>query len=222
MSRFEQSRGATDVRASHGSARQDVELGSPGIGVQTGRADSLGPGGDGIASPYYLDPIAIGSYGAVSRGVFVSSSAGNDGPSGMSVTNLAPWLTTVGAGTIDREFPSQVILGDGRRLSGVSLYAGAALKGKMYQLVYPGKSGILGDSLCMENSLDPNMVKGKIVICDRGSRPRVAKGLVVKKVEGIAEETSSGKKNRDAHGMVLLTVIEVFFLGLNMEGRGVK
>ncbi|GKG13307.1 subtilisin-like protease SBT1.6, partial [Tanacetum coccineum] len=31
-------------------------------------------GGDGISSPYYLDPIAIGAYGAVSRGVFVSSS----------------------------------------------------------------------------------------------------------------------------------------------------
>lgn len=152
-------------------------------------------GGDGIAAPYYLDPIAIGSYGAVSRGVFVSSSAGNDGPSGMSVTNLAPWLTTVGAGTIDRDFPSQVILGDGRRLSGVSLYSGAALKGKMYQLVYPGKSGILGDSLCMENSLDPNQVKGKIVVCDRGSSPRVAKGLVVKKAGGVGMILANGISN---------------------------
>lgn len=152
-------------------------------------------GGDGIASPYYLDPIAIGSYGAVSRGVFVSSSAGNDGPSGMSVTNLAPWLTTVGAGTIDRDFPAQVVLGDGRKLSGVSLYAGAALSGKMYQLVYPGKSGILGDSLCMENSLDPNLVKGKIVVCDRGSSPRVAKGLVVKKAGGVGMILANGISN---------------------------
>ncbi|KAK7264186.1 hypothetical protein RJT34_31791 [Clitoria ternatea] len=152
-------------------------------------------GGDGIASPYYLDPIAIGSYGAVSRGVFVASSAGNDGPSGMSVTNLAPWLTTVGAGTIDRDFPAQVILGDGRKLSGVSLYAGAALKGKMYQLVYPGKSGMLADSLCMENSLDPNIVKGKIVVCDRGSSPRVAKGLVVKKAGGVGMILANGISN---------------------------
>nr|KYP68332.1 Subtilisin-like protease [Cajanus cajan] len=152
-------------------------------------------GGDGIASPYYLDPIAIGSYGAVARGVFVSSSAGNDGPSGMSVTNLAPWLTTVGAGTIDRDFPAQVILGDGGRLSGVSLYAGAALKGKMYEVVYPGKSGILGDSLCMENSLDPKMVKGKIVVCDRGSSPRVAKGLVVRKAGGVGMILANGISN---------------------------
>ncbi|XP_061342128.1 subtilisin-like protease SBT1.6 [Gastrolobium bilobum] len=152
-------------------------------------------GGDGIASPYYLDPIAIGSYGAVARGVFVSSSAGNDGPNGMSVTNLAPWLTTVGAGTIDRDFPAQVILGNGRRLSGVSLYAGVALKGKMYQLVYPGKSGVLGDSLCMENSLDPNVVKGNIVVCDRGSSPRVAKGLVVKKAGGVGMILANGISN---------------------------
>ena len=152
-------------------------------------------GGDGIASPYYLDPIAIGSYGAVSRGVFVSSSAGNDGPSGMSVTNLAPWLTTVGAGTIDRNFPAEVILGNGRRLSGVSLYSGAPLKSRMYQLVYPGKSGVLSDSLCMENSLDPNTVKGKIVICDRGSSPRVAKGLVVKKAGGVGMILANGISN---------------------------
>ncbi|WCJ39858.1 subtilisin-like serine protease 2 [Euphorbia peplus] len=98
-------------------------------------------GGDGISSPYYLDPIAIGSYGAASRGVFVSSSGGNDGPNLMSVTNLAPWVTTVGAGTIDRNFPAEVILGNGHRLSGVSLYSGVALKGKMYPLVYPGLVG---------------------------------------------------------------------------------
>ncbi|KAK9941603.1 hypothetical protein M0R45_007305 [Rubus argutus] len=152
-------------------------------------------GGDGISSPYYLDPIAIGSYGAVSRGVFVSSSAGNDGPNGMSVTNLAPWLTTVGAGTIDRNFPAVVVLGDGRRLSGVSLYAGAPLKGKMYPLVYPGKSGMLSASLCMENSLDPRLVRGKIVICDRGNNPRVAKGMVVKKAGGVGMILANGISN---------------------------
>ncbi|KAL8228368.1 hypothetical protein R6Q57_015952 [Mikania cordata] len=152
-------------------------------------------GGDGISSPYYLDPIAIGAYGAVSRGVFVSSSAGNDGPNGMSVTNLAPWLTTVGAGTIDRNFPAEVILGDGRKLAGVSLYAGPAISRKKYPLIYPGKSGILSASLCMDNALDPNLVRGKIVICDRGSNPRVAKGLVVKKAGGVGMILSNGVSN---------------------------
>lgn len=154
-------------------------------------------GGDGMASPYYLDPIAIGSFGAMSKGVFVSSSAGNDGPTLMSVTNLAPWLTSVGAGTIDRNFPADIVLGDGRKLSGVSLYSGKPLAGAMFSLVYPGKSGGLSASLCMENSLDPKLVMGKIVICDRGSSPRVAKGLVVKEAGGVgmilANENSNGE-----------------------------
>ncbi|KAL8540089.1 hypothetical protein ACS0TY_001613 [Phlomoides rotata] len=149
-------------------------------------------GSDGISSPYYLDPIAIGAYGAVSRGIFVSSSAGNDGPNGMSVTNLAPWLTTVGAGTIDRNFPADVILSNGRNLSGVSLYAGKPLFDKMYPLIYPGKSGVLAASLCLENSLNPKSIRGKIVICDRGSSPRVAKGLVVKKAGGIGMILANG------------------------------
>ncbi|CAL9230481.1 unnamed protein product, partial [Arabidopsis halleri] len=85
-------------------------------------------GGDGITSPYYLDPIAIGSYGAASKRISVSSSAGNEGPNGMSVTNLAPWVTTYGASTIDRNFPADAILGDGHRLRGVSLYAGVPLR----------------------------------------------------------------------------------------------
>ncbi|KAJ4964041.1 hypothetical protein NE237_023980 [Protea cynaroides] len=152
-------------------------------------------GGDGVSAPYYLDPIAIGAYGAVSKGVFVSSSAGNDGPNGMSVTNVAPWLTTVGAGTIDRNFPADIILGDGRKLAGVSLYSGKPLNGKMFPLVYPGKSGMLSASLCMENSLDPNLVKGKIVICDRGSNPRVAKGLVVNKAGGVGMILANGISN---------------------------
>ncbi|KAH7522829.1 hypothetical protein JRO89_XSUnG0100700 [Xanthoceras sorbifolium] len=152
-------------------------------------------GGDGISSPYYLDPIAIGSYGAASRGVLVSSSAGNDGPNGMSVTNLAPWIVTVGAGTIDRNFPAEVILGNGRKLSGVSLYSGTPLVGKMYPIIYPGKSGVLSASLCMENSLNPNLVRGKIVICDRGSSPRVAKGLVVKKAGGVGMVLANGMSN---------------------------
>uniref|UniRef100_A0A1D1Z0D1 Subtilisin-like protease n=1 Tax=Anthurium amnicola TaxID=1678845 RepID=A0A1D1Z0D1_9ARAE len=156
---------------------------------------SIGGGVGGVASPYYLDPIAVGSFGAVTRGVFVSTSAGNDGPTSMSVTNLAPWLTTVGAGTIDRTFPADVVLGDGRKLAGVSLYSGKPLAGNMLPLVYPGKTGGLSASLCMENSLDPKVVKGAIVICDRGSSPRVAKGQVVKSAGGVGMILANGISN---------------------------
>ncbi len=69
-------------------------------------------GGDGVSSPYYLNPIAIGAFNVVSRGVFVSSFAGNEGPSAMTVTNLTSWLMTVDASIIDRSFPVVVILED--------------------------------------------------------------------------------------------------------------
>ncbi|KAF4362936.1 hypothetical protein F8388_002366 [Cannabis sativa] len=44
-------------------------------------------------------------------------------PNPSTANNIAPWILTVGASTIDREFPGNVVLGDGRILIGVSLYA---------------------------------------------------------------------------------------------------
>ncbi|CAH8384154.1 unnamed protein product [Eruca vesicaria subsp. sativa] len=70
---------------------------------------------------YDKDSIAIGALAAVERGIFVSASAGNDGPSKSSLVNVAPWITTVGAGTVDRDFPAMAILGNGRSFAGFSM-----------------------------------------------------------------------------------------------------
>nr|DAD48265.1 TPA_asm: hypothetical protein HUJ06_018202 [Nelumbo nucifera] len=67
---------------------------------------SLSVGATGYAPSYYHDSIAIGAFGTV---------------------NIAPWIITVGASTIDREFPADVVLGDGRVFNGVSLYSGDPL-----------------------------------------------------------------------------------------------
>ncbi|KAG8380211.1 hypothetical protein BUALT_Bualt07G0169800 [Buddleja alternifolia] len=149
----------------------------------------------GVVVPYHLDAIAIGALSAFDAGVFVSASAGNGGPGGLTVTNVAPWVTTVGAGTIDRDFPADVKLGDGRRIAGVSVYGGPALAHDMlYPLIYAGSEGSDGysSSLCLEGSLNPNFVKGKIVLCDRGINSRAAKGEVVKKAGGIAMILANG------------------------------
>ncbi|KAH9306227.1 hypothetical protein KI387_010631, partial [Taxus chinensis] len=53
--------------------------------------------------PFYRDSSAIAAFKAIQKGVFVSISAGNSGPRYSSVTNTAPWMTTVGASSIDRE-----------------------------------------------------------------------------------------------------------------------
>ncbi|XP_021907840.1 subtilisin-like protease SBT1.5 [Carica papaya] len=150
----------------------------------------------GVVVPYYLDAIAIGAFGAIDRGIFVSSSGGNGGPGGLTVTNIAPWMTTVGAGTIDRDFPADVKLGNGKIIPGVSIYGGPGLTpGRLYPLVYAGSEGG-GDgyssSLCLEGSLDPKFVKGKIVLCDRGINSRAAKGDVVKKAGGVGMILANG------------------------------
>ncbi|KAE8719958.1 Subtilisin-like protease SBT1.6 [Hibiscus syriacus] len=74
----------------------------------------------GVVGPYHLDAIAIGAFSAADMGIFVSASAGNGGPGGLTVTNVAPWVATIGAGTIDRDFPAEVKLGNGKVLPGVS------------------------------------------------------------------------------------------------------
>ncbi|KAB2060942.1 hypothetical protein ES319_A10G054600v1 [Gossypium barbadense] len=149
----------------------------------------------GVVVPYHLDAIAIGAFSAADQGVFLSASAGNGGPGGLTVTNVAPWVATIGAGTIDRDFPADVKLGNGKVVPGVSVYNGLGLSpGRMYPLVYGGTGGGDGysSSLCLEGSLDPKFVKGKMVVCDRGINSRAAKGEVVKKAGGIGMILANG------------------------------
>lgn len=74
---------------------------------------SLSLGSGPPLTDYFADAIAIGSFHAVSSGKVVACSAGNDGPTPGSVANVAPWILTVAASSIDREFPAATLLGDG-------------------------------------------------------------------------------------------------------------
>ena len=65
-------------------------------------------------SDYMNDPIAIGAFHAEQMGVMVICSAGNDGPDAYTVVNTAPWVLTVAASSIDRDFKSTVLLGNGK------------------------------------------------------------------------------------------------------------
>lgn len=60
---------------------------------------------------FSADPIAIGAFHAVEKGITVVCSAGNDGPDKGTVVNVAPWILTVAATSIDRDFESNVVLG---------------------------------------------------------------------------------------------------------------
>lgn len=140
----------------------------------------------GSVSDYFRDTVAIGAFAATSKGILVSCSAGNGGPSPGSLSNVAPWITTVGAGTIDRQFPSYVTLGNGKKLSGASLYSGKPSPSSLIPLVYAGNiSRTSNGNLCMKGSLIPEKAKGKIVLCDRGLNPRAQKGLAVRDAGGV-------------------------------------
>lgn len=68
---------------------------------------SLGP--DPPQPTYFENAISIGTFHAFQRGILVSASAGNSGfPS--TACNVAPWILTVAASTLDREFHSDVYL----------------------------------------------------------------------------------------------------------------
>lgn len=72
---------------------------------------SLSLGGTAGEPSFDTDPIAIGSFHAMEKGILVVCSAGNSGPYPSSVVNVAPWVLTVAATTIDRDFQSKIILG---------------------------------------------------------------------------------------------------------------
>ncbi|KAJ4812525.1 Subtilisin-like protease [Rhynchospora pubera] len=162
---------------------------------------SLGGG----TADYFRDSVAIGAFSAMEKGVLVSCSAGNSGPGASTLSNLAPWITTIGAGTIDRDFPAYVTLGNGQKYSGVSLYSGKPLANSTLPIVYAGKvSNATVGNLCMPGTLVPEKVQGKIVMCDRGTNPRVQKGLVVQDAGGagmvLANTAANGEELvADAH-----------------------
>lgn len=70
------------------------------------------------------DSIAVAAFAAMEKGILVAASAGNDGSPYWTVVNGAPWLLTVGAGTVDREFQGIFSLGDGDNINFTTLYPG--------------------------------------------------------------------------------------------------
>ncbi|XP_075497030.1 subtilisin-like protease SBT1.3 [Primulina tabacum] len=179
--------------------------------------------GGGVSS-YYRDSLSIAAFGAMERGVFVSCSAGNGGPDPISLTNVSPWVTTVGASTMDRDFPANVKLGSGKFFTGASLYKGqkSLSSERQYPLIYHGSnsSNLSPSSMCLEGTLNPHSVAGKIVICDRGISPRVQKGQVVKDAGGIGMILSNTAANgeelvADCHLLPAVAVGE-------MAGKSIK
>ncbi|XP_022932385.1 subtilisin-like protease SBT5.3 isoform X3 [Cucurbita moschata] len=148
------------------------------------------------------DLIAIGSFHAVKNGITVVCSAANSGPSEGTVLNVAPWIITVGASTIDRLFTSYVVLGDKRQFKGESLSSQLLPPKKFYPLIraLDAKSNNTSSTeaiLCRKGSLNPDKVKGKIVVCLRGENSRGEKGYVVAQAGGVGMILANDKEYGD-------------------------
>ncbi|XWS32263.1 hypothetical protein CRYUN_Cryun23aG0145100 [Craigia yunnanensis] len=144
---------------------------------------SISLGSTSVAAPYYEDHSAIASFWAFTNGIFVTFSAGNSGPHKYTALNTAPWIMTVAASTIDRSFPAIVKLGNGQTFEGSSLYTGEATK--PLPIVYGKTAGGKAAEYCIAGSLNPKLVKGKIVICEEGVIIGAEKGEQVKLAGGV-------------------------------------
>ncbi|QCD77570.1 Peptidase S8 [Vigna unguiculata] len=110
--------------------------------------------------PLYEDPVAIAAFSALEKGIVVSASAGNAGPSLGSIHNGIPWVLTVGASNTERSFGGTLILGDGKRFSGWTLFPASATVNNL-PLVYHNNA-----SACDSSTLLSQVARGSVVICD--------------------------------------------------------
>jgi subtilisin family serine protease len=139
----------------------------------------------GGTSTNFLDPVEVAFLFAADAGVFVASSAGNDGPGASTVAKPGPWLTTVAAGTHDRDGTGSVTLGNGATYTGGSLANALASRPLVDAAAAPAAGASAADAeLCVPGTLDPATVSGKIVLCKRGGIALVDKTAAVKQAGG--------------------------------------
>ena len=158
----------------------------------------------------FLDPVMVSYLYAARAGIFVSCSAGNSGPTTATVAHPGPWVTTVAAGTHNRSGDGSVTLGNGVTYYGASL---ATALGPL-PLIDSTAAGLPGAdptqvALCYSTLdtggvpvLDPALVAGKIVVCDRGVTARVNKSVAVMQAGGVGMilvNTSASSINADLH-----------------------
>ena len=146
---------------------------------------------------------------ATNAGIFVATSAGNSGPNTYPASNLGPWNATVAASTHNRTIGANVVEGDGVTYRGTSLNQSALPNVPVINAINAGQVAYsaltpqdqLARRLCYTatdrvtasmfpgfpagttassaGALDPAIVAGKIVICDRGNSARVDKSAAV-------------------------------------------
>lgn len=142
---------------------------------------------------------------AADAGVFVATSAGNSGPGPETVggPGTVPWMTTVGANTQERFFEGELQVRVERKFhhrGGFSLNGFENWRNRFKHRTYEFEGASLtlgtdwaqlvdaadaGDPLCQIGQLDPTVVEGKIVVCERGVTGRAEKSTAVAEAGGV-------------------------------------
>jgi subtilisin family serine protease len=171
-------------------------------------------------STNYLDSVEVAYLFAADAGVFVATSAGNSGPTASTVAHISPWLASVAAGTHNRSGSTTITLGNGATYTGASLTNGVGPA----PIIRAQDAGVAGADpnllrQCFSSPivLDPALVTGKIVVCERGgaapANARVDKSLAVGNAGGVgvvvANVVAGASVNADLHTIPAIHVDNV-------------
>ncbi|XP_047320154.1 subtilisin-like protease SBT4.3 [Impatiens glandulifera] len=134
------------------------------------------------------DPVAIGSFHALKKGILTVQAAGNSNGKFFTIISLAPWLFTVAASSTDRKIINKLILGNRRNLISIAVNpfsTGSHNKKLVYGRGITKHCNESSAMQCMDGCIDPHLVKGKIIMCDVDSYKSFtlesASGLIVRK-----------------------------------------
>ncbi|XVF20655.1 hypothetical protein REPUB_Repub12eG0020200 [Reevesia pubescens] len=109
--------------------------------------------------PFFASSVDIGSFHAMQLGITVVFSAGNDGPEPSLVQNVAPWSLSVAASTIDRTFPTEIVLDSNFSIMGESIIS-KEIKGKL-----ANANTYFVDGVCNSGNWKQKLATGRIVLC---------------------------------------------------------
>lgn len=149
---------------------------------------SLGAGPSDVFGPF--ESALLSAAGA---GIFVTGSAGNQGPAPGTVVAPAdvPWATSVAASSLPRAFEATATV-TGAGSAGQVVVRGASVTGGLERAGFvdavaataPGVEAARAEH-CLSGALDPGVVAGAAVLCRRGLNERLEKGRAVREAGGV-------------------------------------
>ena len=158
--------------------------GCPGAGLVAAIDQAVLDGVDVInysigGGPYnpWNDADSLAFLAAREAGIFVATSAGNDGPAAGTMGSPAnsPWLLAVGAVTHNRQFVNALTgMSGGDSPPPPDLWGQSITSGYGPAPIVHAKD--FGDALCLAPFPAGTWTSGEIVVCDRGVNARVDKG----------------------------------------------